>query len=75
VTSYCTDLKKLFEEKLCDKIEKLFHHVLDLSVEFTRVNCKFPCPGNGAFLVNHMMRIIECYMETYKPKHADGEEI
>jgi dynein heavy chain len=53
----------------------VFHHVLDLSVAFTKENGKFPCPGTGAYLVNHMIRIMECYMNAYKPKHTDGEEI
>jgi len=66
---------KLFEEKVCTKIGKLFHHILDLSVEFKKHNCKFPCPGNGAFVVNHMIRIIECYIDCFKPKHADADEI
>jgi dynein heavy chain len=74
VTSYETELKKIFEEKVCAKLAKVFHHILDLSVEFTTTNCHFPCPGNGAFVVNHMIRIIECYMVAFKPKHHDSEE-
>jgi len=75
VTSYRTELLKLFEEKVCDKLTKYFHHIIDLSVEFTANNCHFPCPGNGAFIVNHMIRIIECYVEAFKPKHHDADEI
>lgn len=75
IQSFATDLKQIFEEKLADKVEKLFHHVVDLSVEFTRVHGKFPCAGTGSFLVNHMIRLMECYIDVYKPKHTDGEEI
>jgi len=75
VTSYCAELKRYLDEKLCDKLAKVFHHVLDLSVAFTRDNGKFPCPGTGAYLANHMIRIMECFMNAYKPKHTDGEEI
>lgn len=69
-------MKKLFEAKIIEKnFSKYFHHIVDLSVEFTKVNCRFPCPGSGPFLVNHMIRIIDCFISEYKPKHTDGEEI
>lgn len=74
ITSYCNDLKKFLEEKLCDKLETFFHYMMDASVEYTRVNGRFPCPGTGAFLVNHMIRIIDCYMTQFKPNETDGEE-
>lgn len=68
VTSYCTKLKGYLEDKHVEKnFERMFHHIIDLCTEFTRVNCKFPCPGNGAFLVNHMTRIIDCFVNRYKP--------
>lgn len=75
VTSYCAELKRYLDEKLCDKLCKVFHHVLDLSVAFTTYHGKFPCPGTGAYLANHMIRIMECFMNAYKPTHTDGEEI
>lgn len=74
ITSYCQELKTLFEPKVCDKLEKYFHYVVDLCVEFTRVNCKFPCPGSGPFVVNQMIRLVQCYVQVYIPKHADGEK-
>ena len=76
ITSYCTVLKALIkDEKIANKIEKLFHYIVDLSIEFCKGNGKFPCAGNSSFLVNHMIRIIECYMLEFKPKFADEEEI
>jgi dynein heavy chain len=76
ITSYCTKLKALLRnEKVGVNIEKLFHYVMDLSVEFCRVNGKYPCAGNSPFLVNHVIRLIETYMEDYKPKFTDGEDI
>jgi len=76
ITSYCTELKKLFDDKIVDKnFARFFHYIVDLCVEFTTVNCRFPCPGTGPFIVNHMIRIIECFNAEYKPKHTDGEEI
>jgi hypothetical protein len=75
VTSYCHGLKKLFEEKVCDKLEKYFHYIADLCIEFTRVNCKFPCPGVGPFVVQHIIRYIQCYVQVYIPKYADGDDI
>lgn len=75
ITSYATELKKLVDHKICDKVEKLFHHLADLSIEFSRVNCKIPCAGGGSFLVSHMIRLIDCYMNEFKPKFADQEEI
>jgi len=47
----------------------------DLSIEFTRLNGKFPCAGLAPFLVNHMIRIVDCYMDIYRPKYADSDEI
>ena len=75
ITSYCHKLKEIFEEKTCDKLEKYFHYIVDLCVEFTRLNCKFPCPGNGAFVVNHIVRMIECYVKPYRKVFADQEDI
>jgi hypothetical protein len=45
----------------------LFHYIADTCVEFTRKNCKFPCPGNGAYLVNHCIKYIDCYLNEFKP--------
>jgi dynein heavy chain len=45
-----------------------------MCVEFTRINGKFPCAGGSPFLVNHMIRLIDCYVIPYKPKHLDEEE-
>jgi hypothetical protein len=73
ITSYMTELKKLVDEKVVTELAKYFYPLTDLCIEFTRVNCAFPCAGAPAFLVNHMIRIIECYMEPYKPKFADEE--
>jgi dynein heavy chain len=76
ITSYCASLRLLIRDnKVVDKVEKLFHIIADLSIEFCRINGKFPCAGNAAFLVNHIIRIIECYMDIYKPKNSDQEEI
>ena len=75
ITSYATELKAFLDEKLCDKFEELFHYILDLSVEFTRTKGKFPCPGNGSFVVNHIIRMIDTYMEEFKPKGDDDDEV
>jgi hypothetical protein len=60
ITSYCTTLRKVFDHKMVDKFEQVFNYLVDVCVEFTRVNGKFPCPGNGSFVVNHIIRLIEC---------------
>lgn len=76
IKSYCTDLKNLIRnKKVAENVEKIFHYVMDLSVEFTRINGKFPCAGPPPFLVNHVIRLIETYMEEFKPKFTDQEEI
>jgi hypothetical protein len=76
ITSYCSTLKVLIkDEKIANKIEKVFHYIVDLSVEFCKAHGRFPCAGNASFLVNHMIRIMDCYMIEYKPKFADEDEI
>ena len=75
ITSYATDLKVFIEDKACEKFEELFHYLMDLCVEFTRVKGKFPCPGTGSFVVNHMIRLIDCYMDEFKPRGDDDEEV
>mmetsp|Transcript_20678 Transcript_20678/g.31626 ORF Transcript_20678/g.31626 Transcript_20678/m.31626 type:complete len:194 (+) Transcript_20678:1711-2292(+) len=74
ITSYCNELRRIVDDKICDKVEKVFHYIMDISVEFTRKNGKFPCSGNGSYLVNHIIKIIQCYMAPYKPNETDGEE-
>lgn len=75
ITSYCKYLSTFIDEKPCQKLEKLFHYILDLSCEFNRLNGKFPCPGTGSFLVNHMIKLIDCYVAPFKPIGTDGEEV
>jgi len=75
ITSYCNDLRKLVEEKICDKVEKIFHYIMDISMEFCRKNGKFPCAGTGSYLVNHIIKIIQCYMAPFQPNESDGEEV
>lgn len=76
VTSYCKTLRDLIKnDKVADKIEKLFHHIVDHCIQFCHKNGKFPCAGAAPFLVNHIIRIIECYMDIYKPKFTDEEDI
>lgn len=74
VTSYCDDLKQFIDEKVVEKFEKMFHYVVDTAVEFTRKNGKFPCPGRGPFLVNHMIRLVECYVKQYRPSTDDADD-
>jgi hypothetical protein len=51
--------------------ENYFNYLADTGVEFTRKNGKFPCPGNGPFLVNHMIKYIECYVNVHRPKNDE----
>jgi dynein heavy chain len=74
ITSYINYLKTFIDEKLCDKVGKMFHYLADCSVEFTRKNCKFPCPGNGAFVCNHTIKYMDCYIKEFKPPEEDPED-
>jgi len=71
IDSYSTELKKLFDVKVIDKFIKLFHHVMDLSIEFCRVNCKSPCAGEPSFKVNQVIRLVDTHVDMYRPKFAD----
>jgi len=75
IDSYSNNVKEIIDPKIVDKFIKIFHHVADLAIEFTRVNCKFPCAGAPGFLINHMIRLIQCYLSIYIPKFADSEKI
>ena len=75
IVSYCNYLATFLEEKVASKLEAIFHYVADCCIEFTRKNCKFPCPGTGAYVVNHTIKLIDCYMTEYKPDGVDAEEI
>ena len=72
------DLRTFIDPKIIEKLEKTFNYLLDTSVEYTRKNCKFPCPGSGPFVVNHMIRLIECYIIGFRPAETyddDDEEV
>lgn len=71
VTSYVNSCRERLESKIWDKFEKIFHYVLDVCVEFTRKNGKFPQPVNGPFLVNQMCRLMDTYMNVHVKKNAD----
>lgn len=72
ITSYCAKLRQFLpESKVVDKFENYFNYLADTGVEFTRKNGKFPCPGNGPFLVNHMIKYIECYVNVHRPKNDE----
>jgi len=64
-------LRTFCDEKHVEKLEGLFNYMIDTSVEFTRKNCKFPCPGTGAFVVNHTIKYIDCYLDEFKPHEED----
>jgi hypothetical protein len=69
------DRAPMIDKKVCETLGDLFHYTIDLCVEFTRVNGKFPCAGESPFLVNHMIRYIDAMVVIpYKPKHLDEEE-
>lgn len=74
IKSYTNELRKLFDEKICAKVEEYFTYIADICVEYTKQNCKFPCPGTGAYVINHMIRIMDCYIDQYKSKNIDGED-
>lgn len=74
ITSYVSDLSQFIDPKIIEKFEKMFHYVVDTSVEFTRKNGKFPCPGTGPFVVNHMIKLIECYLKPFRPSQDEVDE-
>ena len=74
VTSYMNDLRTFIDPKIIDKYEATFHYLLDTSVEYTRKNGKFPCPGSGPFVVNHMIKYIECYIRQFRPVESIDDE-
>jgi len=74
IKSYINYLKTFIEEKHCEKLEPLFHYLADTAIEFTRKNCKFPCPGNGAYVVNHTIKYMDCYLNAFKPPEEDPED-
>ena len=75
ITSYCTDLRKFIDTAVVDKFELLFHYIADICIEFTRKNGKFPCPGNGPFVVNHIIKLIQCYLARFQKTTHDGDDI
>lgn len=74
VTSYMNDLRTFIDPKIIDKLELAFNYLLDTSVEYTRKNGKFPCPGSGPFVVNHMIRIFNCYLNGFRPSEEEDDE-
>ena len=75
IKSYATELRTYLDAKVCDKFEKCFHYIADICAEFTRKNCKFPCPGTGPYVVNHMIRLIETYVQQHRPDPEDEEKV
>jgi len=74
ITTYVNYLRTFIDAKHCDKLDPLFHFLVDICVEFTRKNCKFPCPGNGAYVVNHTIKYMDCYLDQFKPGPEDEPE-
>ena len=52
----------------------MFNYLADVIVEFTRKNCKFPCPGTGAYVINHCIKYMDCYLNEFKPPEEDPED-
>jgi len=75
ITSYTVYLKTFLEDKLCDKFEKYFHYMADVSIEYCRKNCRFPIYGNGPYLVNHITRLVSTFMNQHKPKNEEEEHV
>jgi dynein heavy chain len=74
IKSYCKDLRTFAEAKIIDKFEALFNYVADVCFEFSRVNCKFPTPGNSRYLVAHMTRIMDTYIQPHRPVENEEDE-
>jgi len=76
ISSYKTELMGIInDEKICDKFDKMFHYIADLAIEYNRVNGKYPCAGQGSFLVNHMIRVIDTFLKPFKPRPAEEEPV
>jgi dynein heavy chain len=74
IQSYCNDLRTFVDERIVDKFEKYFHYLADVCVAFTHRNGKFPCPGTGPYIINHMIRLIECYVAEYRPPAVEDDD-
>ena len=51
ITSYCNEIAEWVDRKICDQLHDIFQYMCDVTVEFTRQNCKFPVPTGPNFHV------------------------
>jgi len=73
ITSYCNSLPKYhIEEKLQQSILKKMTYVCDLSMEYTRINCKFPVPTGPNFLVHNFLHIFDTFIIEWGHEDSKG---
>jgi dynein heavy chain len=57
-----------------DKFEPVFNYTVDCLVEFVRLNCNTATRGNGSFCSSHVIRLIGCYIDQFRPKETEEDE-
>jgi dynein heavy chain len=80
ILSYCNNLATVLELKLVDKIKNSLIYLSDLSMEYVRINCKFPVPTGPNFLVSNLLTIFDTFVleffgEEAKPVPGNIDEI
>ena len=73
ITSYCTEISAWLDEKLVNQLQDILHYVSNVTVEYTRQNCKFPVPTGPNFHINNVLKVFDSFVRPWKAK-ADDEE-
>jgi hypothetical protein len=71
--SFCNDLRTFIDAKIIDKFEPAINYTIDVCVEFVRINCTTGTQGNGSYCSSQVIRLIECYIERFRPKNEEEE--
>jgi dynein heavy chain len=73
INSYMNELTHYhLEEKLIKKIEKLMTYLCNMTMEFTRTNCKFPVQTGPNFLVHNFIRIFDTFVMEWGEEESKG---
>jgi len=52
-------------QKTIDKLRNVLIYFSDLTMEFVRINCKFPVPTGPNFLVCNVLQVFDTFVREY----------
>lgn len=68
-------MKKIVDEGICDKIEKIMHYVCDTTADFVYKQCEFPVPTGPNFIVDNFLKVFNTFVMSWEPTEDEPNRV